>query len=101
MTASSSEQMVSLLFLGADDAMPAKVSDADQELWDAFHKSLDLCVERSEYPEARLYRLGLDGYYYDVSWETAQSYMQLYGITLDEYIDFEHECNKFAALYPA
>ena len=41
------EQAVSLLFLGADDAMPAEVSDAHKELWDAFYRSLDLCVERS------------------------------------------------------
>ena len=95
------EQAVRLLFLGADDAMPAEVSDADQELWDAFYRSLDLCVERSVWPEARLYRLGTDGYYYDPSWATVQSYQQQYGITLDEFIDFEHECNKYAASYPA
>ncbi len=95
------EQAVRLLFLGADDAMPAEVSDADQELWRAFYRSLDLCVERSEWPDAKLYRLGTDGYYYDPSSATVQSYLQLYGMTLDEYIDFQHECHKFAASYPA
>lgn len=95
------EQAVRLLFLGADDAMPPEVSDADQELWDAFFRSLDLCVERSEWPEAKLYRRGADGYYYDPAPGAFESYQQRYGMTLDEYIDFEHECNKFAASYPA
>ena len=95
------EQAVRLLFLGADDAMPPEVSDAHQELWDAFYRSLDLCVERSEWPEAKLYRRDSDGYYYGPGWEAVQSYLQLYGLTLDEYIDFRHECHKFAVSYPA
>ena len=95
------EQAVSLLFLGADDAMPAEVKDDADELWHAFHRSLDLCVERSEWSEAGLYRLGTDGYYYGPPWEAVQSYLQQYGMTLDEFIDFKHECHKFAASYPA
>ena len=93
------EQAVRLLFLGADDAMPAEVSDASDELWHAFYRSLDLCVERSEWPEAKLYRVE-ESDYYPASWEAVQSYMQAYGMTLDEYIDFKHECHKFAVLYP-
>ena len=94
------EQAVRFLFLGADDAMPAEVSDADQELWHAFYRSLDLCVERSEWPEAKLYSVRDDGYMTG-SFEEFQLYQQQYGMTLDEFIDFEHECNKFAASYPA
>ena len=94
------EQMVSLLFLGADDAMPAQVKAASDELWHAFYESLDLCVERSEWPEAKLYETAPEGYY-PASWEAVQSYQRQYGMTLDEYIDFKHECHKFAVLYPA
>jgi len=94
------EQAVRLLFLGADDAMPAEVSDAYQELWHAFYRSLDLCVERSEWPEAKLYSVRDDGYMAG-SFEEFQFYQQQYGMTLDEFIDFEHECHKFAASYPA
>ena len=95
------EQAVSLLFLATDEVAPAEVSAAADELWDAFYRSLDLCVERSEWPEIRLYELGDDGYHYDIPYEEVQSYMQQYGMTLDEFIDFEHECHKFAATYPA
>ena len=94
------EQAVRLLFLGADDAMPVEVSDADQELWDAFYRSLDLCVERSEWPEARLYKVVSEGYV-SGSYEQRESAQQLYGMIQDEYIDFQHECHKFAASYPA
>ena len=94
------EQAVRLLFLGADDAMPAEVSDASDELWHAFYRSLDLCVERSEWPEARLYGVRVDGYL-AASFEEFQSLQQQYGMTLDEFIDFQHECHKFAASYPA
>jgi hypothetical protein len=94
------EQVVSLLFLGAGDIMPAEVGDADKELWHAFYRSLDLCVERSEWPDIELYRIGPEGDYYDTAFETVQLYQQQYGMTLDEFIDFEHECHKFAASYP-
>ena len=94
------EQAVRLLFLGADDAMPAEVSDASDELWHAFYRSLDLCVERSEWPEAKLYSVRDDGYMTG-SFEEFQSYQQQYGMTLEGFIDFEHECHKFAASYPA
>ena len=95
------EQAVRWLFLGADEAMPAEVSDASDELWHAFYRSLDLCVERSEWPEAKLYRVEEESAYYPASWEAVQSYLQTYGMTLDEFIDFNHECHKFAASYPA
>lgn len=94
------EQAVRWLFFGADEAMPAGVSDASDELWHAFYRSLDLCVERSEWPEAKLYSVGVNGYMAG-SFEEFESYQQLYGMTLDEFIDFEHECHKFAASYPA
>jgi hypothetical protein len=94
------EQAVSLLLLGADDAMPAEVSDAHKELWDAFYRSLDLCVERSAWPEVKLYEILSDGYV-SGSYRQFESAQQLYGMTLDEYIDFEHECHKFAASYPS
>lgn len=93
------EQAVRLLFLAAGDAMPAAVRDADQELWDAFYRSLDLCVERSEWPNATLYEVVSDGYV-SGSHKQRESAQQQYGMTRDEFIDFQHECHKFAASYP-
>ena len=94
------EQAVRLLFLGADDAMPAEVSDASDELWHAFYRSLDLCIARSNLPEIELYRLE-EGLYYSMSAFQFESAMDRYGLTLDELLDIRHECHKFAALYPA
>lgn len=95
------EQAVRWLLLGADDAMPTEVSDASDELWHAFYRSLDLCVERSEWPEAELYYTVEDGGYMSVMYPEFQSYLQQDEMTLDEFIDFKHECHKFAVTYPA
>ena len=56
------EQSVRLLFFGLGEAMPLKVESASDELWHAFYASLDLCAERSEYPDMRLYVLEDGGY---------------------------------------
>lgn len=94
------EQAVRLLFLGADDAMSDEVSDADQQLWDAFYRSLDMCVERSQWPDARLYEVVSEGYV-SGSYVQRESAQQQYGMTRDQYLDFQHECHKYAASYPA
>ena len=94
------EQAVQLLLLAADEALPPEVEAASDEMWHAFYRSLDLCVERSEWPEAKLYEVVSDGYI-SGSYEVFEAAQQLYGMTLDEFIDFEHECHKFAATYPA
>ena len=94
------EQAVSLLFLATDEAAPAEVSAAADELWHAFYKSLDMCVERSEWSEAKLYSVRSDGYL-SATYDEFQSDIQQHAMTLDEFLDFRHECHKFAATYPA
>ena len=90
------EQSVRLLLLGAGEVMPLEVESASDELWHAYYASLDLCAERSEYPDMRLYVLE-DGGYSGVS---VNDEAQRLSITVDEFLDLHHECHKFAALYP-
>ena len=92
------EQAVRFLFFAAGEAMPPEVGSAVDELYDAFHDSLDLCAERSRWPEVELYRLE-DGGYLPV-WSPQEEADRL-EVSLDEYLDFRHECHKFAASYPA
>ncbi len=92
------EQAVRFLFFAAGEAMPPEVRSADDALYDAFYDSLDLCAERSRWPEVELYRFE-DGGYLPV-WSPQVEADRL-EVSLDEYLDFRHECNKFAASYPA
>ena len=92
------EQAVRFLFFAAGEAMPPEVRSADDALYDAFYDSLDLCAERSRWPEVELYRLE-DGGYLPV-WSPQLEADRL-EVSLDEYLDFRYECNKFAASYPA
>ena len=92
------EQAVRLLLVFGDEAMSPSVKSAYDTLWDAFYRSLDLCAMNSQYPDARLYEYE-DGGYYPV-WSPEDESDRL-GMTLEQYLDFRHECNKFAASYPA
>ncbi len=93
------EQVVKLVFFGASEAMPPKVERAVSLLRDAFYDSLDLCSTQSRWPDIRLYYYD-DGYYL-ISAEMFESYQEQYGMTGDDFDDFQHECHKFAASYPS
>ena len=84
----------------ADEARPAEVEKAIITLRDAFYQSLDICVESSQWPEIKLYSELQDGYI-PVTKDELTSYQDRYGMTLDEFLDFRHECHKYAATYPA
>ncbi|MCY4176040.1 MAG: hypothetical protein OXD37_06865 [Acidimicrobiaceae bacterium] len=94
------EQTIRFVFFAASEAMPPETLAAVDELYDAFYDSLDLCVERSEWPGIQLYYYDDEGYY-SAGVDQFFRAVELYGLTLDEFQDFEHECNKFAATYPS
>ena len=91
------EQEVNVVLWAAREARPEEIERIETLLFDAFYDSLDLCAERSEFPDIRLY-LEEDGGYYPV-WPEEEA--QRHGITVDEFLDLRHECSKFAATYPA
>ena len=92
------EQTVRFVFFAAGEAMPPEVASAVDALYHALYDSLDLCAERSRWPDGELY-LFEDGGYFPV-WSPQEEADSL-GIALDEYLDFRHECYKFAASYPS
>lgn len=92
------EQTVKLLLFAAGEVMPPAVESASYALRDAFYESLDLCAVRSQWPDVELYRYE-DGEYFP-AWSPQEEADRL-GVSLDEYLDFRHECNKFAASYPS
>ena len=94
------EQTVKFVLFAASEAIPAEVSLAVDELYDAFHDSLDLCIARSNWPNIQLY-LYEDGEYYSVDREHIDAAIEQYKITLDDYLDFRHECSKFATTHPS
>ena len=95
------EMNVSMLFQAVKLSRPEEIEQAEETLFDAFYDSLDLCVENSEYPDIELYREE-DGDYFTVrSTEAVEEAAQRHGITVDEFLDFRHECHKFAASYPS
>ncbi len=94
------EQTVKFVLFEASEAMPAEVSVAVNELYDALHDSLDLCIARSDWPDIQLYYYDDEGYH-SAGVDQFFRAVELYGLTIDEFKDFERECNKFAATYPS
>ena len=94
------EQTVRFLFFAAGEAMPPAVESVVAVLRQAFYDSLDLCSVRDEWPEFPLY-LFEDDRYYLTSEDQYTSFLARSEMTADEYLDFRHECYKFAASYPA
>ena len=90
------EQEVNVVLWAAREARPEDIERIERSLFDVFYASLDLCAERSEYPDIKLY-LEDDGEYYPV-WPEEEA--QRHSITVDEFLDLRHECHKFAASYP-
>lgn len=90
------EEEVFLVLWTAKQARPAEIERIETLLFDAFYDSLDVCAERSEYPDIQLY-LEEDGEYYPV-WPEEEA--QRHSITVDEFLDLRHECSKSSASYP-
>ena len=77
----------------ADEERPLEVETAVNTLQKAFYQSLDICTERSQWPEIKFYTESSNGY-------ILKSFQNHYIMTLDEFLDFRHECHKYAADYP-
>ncbi len=93
------EQSARLLFSGLREVMPPDVEAASDALYVALHDSLDLCTERSPWPEIGLYELK-NGKYYFMSVDQFDYALDRYELSRDDLLDFRHECHKFAASYP-
>jgi len=93
------EQTVELVLWAAEEASPEAVVRADDELREAFYRSLDVCIARSDWPDVRLYE-EVDGAYYTGTGDLYDTTAKAYGLTWEDYVDLRHECSKFAASYP-
>ncbi|MCY4176086.1 MAG: hypothetical protein OXD37_07095 [Acidimicrobiaceae bacterium] len=83
----------------ADEERPLEVETAVNTLQKAFYQSLDICTERSQWPEIKFYNESSNSYI-PITHDEFIDFQNQYKLTPDEFLDFRHECHKYAAPYP-